>query len=72
MDLTKKINKFAERFWLVIAVCSTVAVVVFRIIDGYFNQYYLLLVPFTGGIFLVRRGLRIRLNRASSPKNQKK
>ena len=32
MDLTKKINKFAERFWLVIAVCSTVAVVVFRLL----------------------------------------
>jgi len=72
MDLTKKINKFAERFWLLIAICSSVAVVVFRIIDGYFNQYYLLLVPFTWGIYLVRRGLRIRLNRVSSQKDQKK
>ena len=72
MDLTKKINKFAERFWLVLAVCSTVAVVVFRFIDGYFNLYYLLLAPFTWGIYLVRRGLRIRLNRVSSQKDHKK
>ena len=72
MELTKKINKFAERMWLVIAILSTLAVFVFRFIDGESNKYYILLVPFTWGIFLVRRGLRIRLNKASSPKDPKK
>ena len=72
MELTKKINKFAERMWLVIAILSTLAVFVFRFIDGEINKYYILLVPFTWGIFLVRRGLRIRLNKASSPKDPKK
>ena len=72
MELTKKINKFAERMWLVIAILSTLAVFIFRFIDGEFNKYYILLVPFNWGIFLVRRGLRIRLNKASSTKDPKK
>ena len=38
MELTKKINKFAERMWLVIAILSTLAVFVFRFIDGEFNK----------------------------------
>lgn len=72
MELTKKINKFVEIMWLVIAILSTLAVFVFRFIDGEFNKYYILFVPFTWGIFLVRRGLRVRLNKTSSPKDTQK
>ena len=64
MEGLKKWNKRLEKFWLVIAIISTIAALVFSIIDKFNGDLaYYLLSLISWGIYLVRRGLSKKLNK---------
>ena len=63
MDGLKKWNKRLEKFWLIMAIISTLSAIIFSIIDqfnGDLVYYFLALISW--GIFLVRRGLSKKFN----------
>ena len=63
MNGLKKWNKRLEKFWLIMAIISTLAAIIFSIIDHFKGDLvYYLLALISWGIFLVRRGLSKKLN----------
>tara|TARA_B100001057_G_scaffold362940_1_gene365576 strand:- start:137 stop:337 length:201 start_codon:yes stop_codon:yes gene_type:complete len=59
MDSIKKWNSRLEKFWLVVAVLSTIAAFIFGFIDDFSGvEVYFLLSLMAWGIYLIRRGLR--------------
>ena len=63
MDGLKKWNKRLEKFWLIMAIISTLAAIIFSIIDQFNGDLvYYLLALISWGIYLVRRGLSKKLN----------
>tara|TARA_B100001564_G_scaffold71062_1_gene56435 strand:- start:1275 stop:1469 length:195 start_codon:yes stop_codon:yes gene_type:complete len=63
MDGLKKWNKRLEIFWLIMAIISTLAAIIFSIIDQFNGDLvYYLLALISWGIYLVRRGLSKKLN----------
>ena len=63
MDGLKKWNKRLEKFWLIMAIISTLAAIIFSIIDQLNGDLvYYLLALISWGIYLVRRGLSKKLN----------
>lgn len=63
MDGLKKWNKRLEKFWLIMAIISTLAAIIFSIIDQFNGGLvYYLLALISWGIFLVRRGLSKKFN----------
>ena len=63
MNGLKKWNKRLEKFWLIMAIISTLAAIIFSIIDQFKGDLvYYLLALISWGIFLVRRGLSKKLN----------
>ena len=63
MDGLKKWNKRLEKFWLIIAIISTLAAIIFSIIDQFNGDLvYYLLALISWGIFFVRRGLSKKFN----------
>ena len=63
MDGLKKWNKRLEKFWLIMAIISTLAAIIFSIIDQFNGDLvYYLLALISWGIFLVRRGLSKKFN----------
>ena len=63
MDGLKKWNKRLEKFWLVMAIISTLAAIIFSIIDQFNGDLvYYLLALISWGIFFVRRGLSKKFN----------
>lgn len=64
MDGLKKWNKRLEKFWLIFAIISTSAALIFSIIDQFEGDLvYYLLALISWGIYLVRRGLSKKLNK---------
>ena len=63
MEGLQKWNKRLEKFWLIMAIISTLAALIFSIIDEFNGDlvYYLLSLT-SWGIYLVRRGLSKKLN----------
>ena len=63
MESLQKWNKRLEKFWLIMAIISTLAALIFSIIDEFNGDlvYYLLSLT-SWGIYLVRRGLSKKLN----------
>ena len=63
MDVLKKWNKRLEKFWLIMAIISTLSAIIFSIIDQFNGDLvYYLLALISWGIFLVRRGLSKKFN----------
>lgn len=63
MDGLKKWNKRLEKFWLIMAIISSLAAIIFSIIDQFNGDLvYYLLALISWGIFLVRRGLSKKFN----------
>ena len=63
MDGLKKWNKRLEKFWLIMAIISTLASIIFSIIDQFNGDLvYYLLALISWGIFFVRRGLSKKFN----------
>ena len=63
MDGLKKWNKRLEKFWLIMAIISTLAAIIFSIIDQFNGDLvYYLLALISWGIFFVRRGLSKKFN----------
>lgn len=63
MNGLKKWNKRLEKFWLIMAIISTLAAIIFSIIDKFKGDLvYYLLASISWGIFLVRRGLSKKLS----------
>ena len=63
MDGLKKWNKRLEKFWLIMAIISTLSAIIFSIIDQFNGDLvYYLLALISWGIFLVRRGLSKKFN----------
>ncbi len=63
MEGLKKWNKRLEKFWLIMAIISTLAAIIFSIIDQFTGDFvYYLLALICWGIYLVRRGLSKKLN----------
>ena len=64
MEGLKKWNKRLEKFWLIFAIISTSAALIFSIIDQFEGDLvYYLLALISWGIYLVRRGLSKKLNK---------
>jgi uncharacterized membrane protein len=64
MNGLKKWNKRLEKFWLIMAIISTLAAIIFSIIDQFNGDLvYYLLALISWGIYLVRRGLSKKLNK---------
>ena len=63
MNGLKKWNQRLEKFWLITAIISTLAAIIFSIIDQFKGDLvYYLLALISWGIYLVRRGLSKKLN----------
>ncbi len=63
MNGLKKWNKRLEKFWLITSIISTLAAIIFSIIDQFKGDLvYYLLALISWGIYLVRRGLSKKLN----------
>ena len=63
MEGLKKWNKRLKKFWLIMAIISTLAAIIFSIIDQFNGDLvYYLLALISWGIYLVRRGLSKKLN----------
>jgi hypothetical protein len=67
-------NNILEKFWLVVATFATVFTIVIGFTDGFKeSRVFFLLCGVTWGIYLIRRGLRKRLEKmddTSSKKNK--
>ena len=64
MEGLKKWNKRLEKFWLIFAIISTSAALIFSIIDQFEGDLvYYLLALISWGIYLVRRGLSKKFNK---------
>ena len=64
MKEIQKWNSRLEKFWLVIAIVSTLGSLVIGFIDNFKGvTAYFLLSLMAWGIFLIRRGLRKRLEK---------
>jgi len=60
-----------EKFWLVIAILATMLTLYLITIDG-FNAaiYYILITGLVWGMYLIRRGIRIRLGKMEEEKKK--
>ncbi|MCB9188463.1 MAG: hypothetical protein H6600_04955 [Flavobacteriales bacterium] len=72
-----KIHLYLERFWLIVAITLTVIQLVYTFQQGLgdkMTQGLWLIVIFTWGMFLFRRGVRKRMEKFASqqPKKKKK
>jgi hypothetical protein len=67
-------NNILEKFWLVVAIIATVFTTVIGFTDGFKeSRVFFLLCGVTWGIYLIRRGLRKRLEKLqNTPLDKKK
>lgn len=72
-----KYNRFSERFWFVMASLATIGSIIIAFIDGIkFALFYFLLSGIAWGLYLVKMGIRKRLeildetNRGKNPKKK--
>lgn len=72
-----KVHLYLERFWLIVAVILTIVQLVYTFQQGIndkMTQGLWLIVIFTWGMYLFRRGVRRRMDKyeAEKPKKKKK
>lgn len=68
-----KMNKILEKFWLVVATIATVFTIVIGIMDSFKGiRAFLVICGLAWGIFFIRRGLRIRLEKMNDTPPKKK
>ena len=66
-------NRILEKFWLVVAIISTVFTIVIGIVDDFKGfRVFFLLCGVTWAIYLIRRGLRKRLEKLQDTPPKKK
>ena len=64
-------NKFLEKFWLVIAIIATLVTLYLMFQDGIEPaKYYILLTGMVWAMFLIRRGIRIRLEKIDKERKE--
>lgn len=64
-----KVHIILEKFWFVIAILTTLLTIYLVFKDGYTAaKYYLLITGLVWGMFLVRRGIRKRLDKFENEK----
>jgi hypothetical protein len=67
IDSIRKWNKIMEKVWFYIALLATVTSLVIGFVDKWQGVLtYFLLTGLAWGIFLVRRGVRIKLEKSSN------
>ncbi|MEC8603672.1 MAG: hypothetical protein VXY47_04915 [Bacteroidota bacterium] len=67
IDSIKKWNKILEKVWFWIAVVASVFSFVIAVVDNFQGVLtYFLLSGLAWGIYLVRRGIRIKLDKSSN------
>lgn len=66
-----KFHIILEKFWLVIAIITSLLTVYLMFKDG-FNpaKYYLLITGLVWGMYLIRKGIRKRLEKIENEKNK--
>jgi uncharacterized membrane protein len=74
-----KLNRFLERFWMVVATLATLGSIVIAFLDGfYYSLPFFLLSGIAWGIYLVKVGIRKRMEilektpKGTPNKNKKK
>jgi hypothetical protein len=66
-------NNILEKFWLVVATMATVFTIVIGIIDDFKGiSVFLMVCGLAWGLYLIRRGLRKRLEKMDSTSSTKK
>ncbi len=64
-------NKFLEKFWLVVAIIATLVTLYLIVKDGLEpTKYYILLTGMVWAMFLIRRGIRIRLEKIDKERKE--
>ncbi len=62
---------FLEKFWMVIAILATLLTFYLIIIDGFEAAiYYVLITGLVWGMYLIRRGIRIRLGKMEEERKE--
>jgi uncharacterized membrane protein len=69
-----KLNRFLERFWMVVASLATIGSIIIAFLDGfYYSVPFFLLSGIAWGIYLVKVGIRKRMEiLAQTPKGKTK
>ena len=71
MSNISKTSRVLEKFWLVIASLATIFTIVIGIMDGFKGiQFFLVVCGLAWGVYLIRRGLRIRLEKIDEENKQ--
>ena len=66
-----KIHIILEKFWLLIAILTSLLTIYLMFKDGLVAaKYYLLITGLVWGMFLIRRGIRKRLEKIENEKKQ--
>ena len=72
MSNVNKMHRVLEVFWLVIATLSTLLTIIIGFLDDFKGiKIFLLVCGLAWGVYLIRRGLRIRLEKIEKEKTQK-
>jgi len=68
-----KMNSILEKFWLVVASVATVFTIVIGIMDDFKGiRVFLIVCGLAWGLFFIRRGLRMRLEKLNNTPPKKK
>ena len=73
IDRLKKWNRILEKFWLIIAIATLLLSIVIGFVDDWVWEKvvtYFLLSGLAWGVYLIRRGLRKRLDKNSLSTNK--
>lgn len=66
-----KVHIILEKFWFIVATLATLLTIYLIIIDGFeAAKFYTLIVGLVWGMFLIRRGIRRRLEKFENEKKQ--
>jgi uncharacterized membrane protein len=67
-----KLNRFLEKFWFLVATLATIGSIIIALMDGlYFSLPFFLLSGIAWGIYLVKVGIRKRMEiLAQTPKGK--
>ena len=71
MSNISKTSRILEKFWLVIASLATLFTIIIGIMDGFKGlKFFVVVCGLAWGVYLIRRGLRIRLEKIDAEKKQ--
>lgn len=72
MSNISKASRVLEKFWLVVASIATLFTIIIGFMDGFKGiKIFLLVCGLAWGVFFIRRGLRIRLEKIDKEKQQR-